>query len=145
MTVIDQPSSHLGSRTLSAEELDRIAHLDVLGLADGTCDVMSHWSRTRTSLSGGDLLIVASPAVFSRRTMICIDCATQGMSEPAVGVCVHCGAGTCLVHVAIQTLPASAPGVVARRQAGRMITCAHCGEPRTTRTRARYKATAIDR
>ncbi|MET7999300.1 hypothetical protein ABZU76_51405 [Amycolatopsis sp. NPDC005232] len=65
MAVIDQLSSHhLGSRTLSAEELDRIANLDVLALADGTCDVMSHWSRTRTSLSDGDLLIVASPAVF---------------------------------------------------------------------------------
>ncbi|WIX83214.1 hypothetical protein QRX50_21850 [Amycolatopsis carbonis] len=33
MAVIDQLSGHLGSRTLSAEKLDRIANLDVLGLA----------------------------------------------------------------------------------------------------------------
>ncbi|MEV8606642.1 DUF2180 family protein [Amycolatopsis sp. NPDC051373] len=77
--------------------------------------------------------------------MICIDCATQGMNEPAVGVCVHCGAATCLVHVAIQMLPASSRGVVAPRQARRTITCAHCGEPRATPTPTRHKATAIDR
>lgn len=77
--------------------------------------------------------------------MICIDCATQGMSEPAVGVCVHCGAATCLVHAAIQTFPASTLGVVAPRKARRMITCAHCSEPRTTPTRAGLKAIALDR
>ncbi|MFI5611322.1 DUF2180 family protein [Amycolatopsis sp. NPDC051903] len=75
--------------------------------------------------------------------MICIDCATQGMSEPAVGVCVHCGAATCLVHVAIQAFPAPTPGVVAPRRARRMIACAHCGEPRSTPTRVGYKAGAL--
>lgn len=77
--------------------------------------------------------------------MICIDCATQSMSEPAVGVCVHCGGATCLVHAAIQTLPAPAVGVAAPRQARRMIVCAHCGEPRTTPNRARNKANSINR
>jgi hypothetical protein len=77
--------------------------------------------------------------------MICIDCATQGMSEPAVGVCVHCGAATCLVHAAIQTFPSSALGVVTPRQARRMIVCTHCSEPRATPTRARLKASAVDR
>lgn len=144
MAVIDQVVTR-GSRTLSAEKLDGIATLDVLGLADRhlRCDV--------APVPNENIVIRRRPAyrgssrLFSRRTMICIDCATQGMSEPAVGVCVHCGAATCLVHVAIQTLAASAPGVVAPRQARRMITCAHCGEPRTTPTRARHKATATDR
>ncbi|MEU4672585.1 DUF2180 family protein [Amycolatopsis sp. NPDC023774] len=77
--------------------------------------------------------------------MICIDCATQSMSEPAIGVCVHCGAATCLVHAAIQTLPASAPGVAVARRARRMIACAHCSEPRVTPTRNRYKASVIER
>ena len=77
--------------------------------------------------------------------MICIDCATQTMSEPAVGVCVHCGGATCLVHAVIQTHPASAVGVVAPRQARRTIACAHCGGPRATPTRPRHKANAINR
>jgi hypothetical protein len=62
--------------------------------------------------------------------VICLDCARQGEDRAAVGSCVHCGAGTCLAHAAVEPIPPQSPGVLVPSRARRRVECHLCGGPR---------------
>jgi hypothetical protein len=63
--------------------------------------------------------------------MNCYDCAVEGRAEPAVGICIKCGAGICRRHLHLQVEqgevePGSiGPGV---EEATRRLLCTSCDQ-----------------
>ena len=61
--------------------------------------------------------------------MLCLDCNLVQMQEPAVGICVDCGAGVCRDHAVVRRR-GSEPGSLLERQladAPRTLRCSVCG------------------
>ena len=61
--------------------------------------------------------------------MNCYDCAVEGRAEPALGVCIKCGAGVCRRHLQVEQreveLGSIGPGV---EEATRRLLCTSCDQ-----------------
>ena len=62
--------------------------------------------------------------------MNCLDCAAQGQDEPAVAICLDCGAGLCVDHAEVEprwlTRTAAVNRVVAVEPPARAVRCRVC-------------------
>jgi hypothetical protein len=78
--------------------------------------------------------------------MNCLDCAAHGQDEPAVAICLDCGAGLCLDHAEVEprwlTRTAVINRVVTVEPPARVVRCRVCSQAQGAATRPARRQTS---